>query len=271
MPPQLPIVEDMPIEEYHAHPYYSKTNIVHARRSTQYVIDMRKNPPDPSPAQALGSAFHKIVLENGMVGEEIILVDAGVRRGKVWDEAVKNNPGKILLLAKENEDLTPMVDSVRTHKRASQLLKQGMPEVSFFAKLDLGEDQLPVKCRPDWLPGALQIVDLKTAREVEPEPFGRAAYNFHYHWSAWLSCKIVELVTGQPHVYYFIATENKYPHTTVCYQVRPQVQWLAEQEIFPVLVRLAEAHNKNRFKEIAPDTILDLELPYWAMKRVVNE
>ncbi len=264
------VVDEMEIQEYHNHPAYSKTDISRAKRSTSYVGVKRNADWVGNAAMDMGSAVHMLLLEPEKADAEIAYSKAGTRRGKVWDRDFDNNLGKILLLNKERDPVELMVESVLNHKRAANLLTGGKAEQSFFCRLKGPGYDLPVKCRPDYLPGSLRIADLKTTRNIEPEQFGKDAYNLKYHWSAWLTCKIVRQVTGQHHTYFFVCVENQEPYETVVYQTKPNVLALAEAEIEPVLERLSDDHHRGRFSAIAADNILELTLPGWAFGRMRN-
>ena len=288
----MPMIEDMPIESYHSHLSYSKTDLVHAERSTQYVKDMRLNPKDQSPAQAMGTAVHMLLLEPDKAEHELVTIEAGVRRGKVYDQALIDHPHSTILLRKEWDDIEPMMESGKQHPFGEHLGK-GPAEASFFCDLQVEDMTLPVKCRPDLLPyfdqyleskrfndqyridhpdeeipdPVIVIIDLKTARDVTQEGFGRAALNYHYHWSAWLTKKIIEIETGLQSEYYFMAIENNYPHETVIYRAMPWDIELAELEIEPVLYSLAKAHCRDEWREIEPQGVVPLSLPKWAFTR----
>lgn len=267
----MSIEHDLPMEEYLKHPNYSKSDLSNAKRSTQYVRDMRLNPFDATAAQAMGSAVHMLLLEPEKAEDGIITIDAGIRRGKLYDAALEDFPNSIIVLRKEWDDIEPMVESAKQHGFSKNVLGKGPAEVSFFTDISVQGIPLPVKCRPDLLPGFLaggmMVIDIKTARDVTPEGFGKAAYNYHYHWSAWLTTKVLEIETGKPHHYYFMAIENHYPHETVIYQAMPWDYDLAAHELEPIMARLAAAHSTGEFKEIEPKGVMHLELPQWAFNR----
>jgi hypothetical protein len=269
------IIHNMPMADYHAHPNYSKTDLVRARRSPGYVRVMRDNPPDPSPAMILGTAVHLLVLEPDRAKEELVVAKAKTRRGKAWDEEAKEHEGKLILLEKEAEPAYEMEASVRSHELAVQLVSNGYAEVSAFCDLSLDDGLsdiplvLPVKCRPDYVPEPGLITDLKTARTIDPDGFSRDGYNFKYHWSAWLSCRIMEQVTGQPQTYYFVVVENKFPYETVVYKATGETIAIAEAELDDVIGGLAASHEENEFEPIAANTVLNFDLPAWARRKAL--
>jgi len=262
------IIPEMNINEYHTDRSYSKTDIVRALRSTGYVRQMREMEQPDSGAKEMGSAVHSYVLEPEKALRDVAYSSAGSRKGKQYESDKALNLGKILLLEKEREAVGSMVESIWNHPKANELTTGGKAEHSIFADMEIEGHHLPMKCRPDYLPGSLRITDVKTTRNIAPEAFGKDSYNFHYHWSAFITTRMVKLLTGLDHVYYFVAVENKPPYETVVYQARPNIIALAEEEIMPVLQRLAIAHDSGRFQGIADNTILDLELPRWAYSKM---
>jgi hypothetical protein len=266
------IIHNLPMQDYHQEQSYSKSDLVNAERSPDYVLKMREKPKAPSAAMAKGSAVHLMLLEPEKVDDDLVVAKCGTRRGKVWDKAFDENPGKIIILESEMPDINAMVQSARHHPIAKDWLGRGHAEASCFCEFEADGFNLPVKCRPDLLPGELKVVDVKTASDVTPGGFGRAAYNFRYHWSAYLTNAILAEITGHPHTYYFLAIENQFPFECVIYEAFSGAIDLAESELSPIMARLAMAHNTGIFKKITEKKeILGLSLPYWAIRRLSYE
>lgn len=266
------IIYDLPLQLYLQEKSFSKTDLEHAERSPDYVLKMRDQPDKATVTMNLGSAVHMAILEPERAEKDIVIAECAARRGKVYDQLKEENPNAIILLEKESIDLMKMVESVYVNNTLQEWLSTGSTEVSCFAELEYGGNKIPVKCRPDLLPGATKIIDIKTARDVTPHGFMYASYNYHYHWSAYLSCEILEKITGHPHTYHFIAIENKYPYEVVIYNAGNTVQALAEMELWPVLSKLAMAYQTNYYPKITQENeILELEMPQYAMNKMLYQ
>jgi hypothetical protein len=121
-----------------------------------------------------------------------------------------------------------------------------------------------LKCRPDYLPANGVVVDLKTTGDIHN--FTRTAHNLKYHWSAWLTCRGLTQITGQPHSqYYFAVIEVEEPYDSMMVQVMPEHFELAEYEIMELLPRLA-ACDRDNFWPGLPDEVVAMEMPSWAFK-----
>jgi hypothetical protein len=124
-----------------------------------------------TPAMAVGSAVHALVLEHG---DGIVRFD-GSRRGKEWEAFRTVHANETILTAVEYEKAVQMAGAVTAHPRAAELLI-GVKELAVEWKL--GERDCMGRLdsiRPD---GA--IVELKTAADASPRGFQRAAEKFGY-------------------------------------------------------------------------------------------
>lgn len=264
------ITQNLTLEEYLDDDAYAKTDIVNAARSPKYVKQMRAQRKPATSAMIIGTAVHLLILEPERAKTDLVVVDIKGRRGKTWDAAVADNPGKTVITSNEWETVEQMAESVAVHPRTIEFLTGGMAEVSCKCEFDLASDgtydspfYLPIKCRPDYLtPG--RVIDVKTARDVTPDGFGRAAYNYHYHWSAALTLRVLKALTNVDHVYYFLTVENVYPFETVIYKTDRTDVDLANEELRDVMGNLANAHETKRFDPIAANEILNLTLPKYA-------
>ena len=124
-----------------------------------------------TPAMAVGSAVHALVLEHG---DSIVRFD-GTRRGKEWLAFQEAHANETILTATEYERAVQMAGAVTSHPRAAELLI-GVHELA--VEWRLGERACMGRIdsiRPD---GA--IVELKTAADASPRGFQRAAERLNY-------------------------------------------------------------------------------------------
>jgi exodeoxyribonuclease VIII len=124
-----------------------------------------------TPAMAVGSAVHALVLEHG---DGIVRFD-GSRRGKEWTAFQDAHADQTILTAVEYERAVQMAGAVTSHPRAAELLI-GVHELAIHWKI--GERDCMGRLdsiRPD---GA--IVELKTAADASPRGFQRAAERLNY-------------------------------------------------------------------------------------------
>lgn len=128
-----------------------------------------------------GHAAHALVLGTGL---EIVEIDAKDWRSKAAQEErdQAHDEGKVPLLSKRYAELREMAAAVKDHPLASELLRDGRPEVSAFS-VD-PETWVRRRARVDWLTefrGQTTAMDYKTTKSAEPRAFASSAASIGYH------------------------------------------------------------------------------------------
>jgi hypothetical protein len=193
--------------DYHADPALGSTSLktLATRTPAHYQHDLTH--PKFSDAFTLGTAAHSVILEGDPSG--IVVVDADNWLTKSAKEARSAALGSELqpLLAKEWAQVLAMRDAVMAHPAVSASFTGHRAEHSVFWE----EDGLMLKCRPDaWQPGAL--IDLKTARDANPNEFGKTAHEYGYHQSAAHYIDGVKAATGEELPFHFVLVEKTEPY-----------------------------------------------------------
>jgi len=193
---------------YHADSALGSTSLKTLATRTPAHYQYEKLNPKSSAAFDLGTAAHSLILEQDESG--IVVIDVDAKRGKVWTEpaSAAEADGKIALTSKEWAQVVAMRDAVMAHPFARGLFTGHKAEHSvFWQELD----GLILKCRPDaWQPGAL--IDLKTARDANPNEFGRTAHEYGYHQSAAHYIDGVKEATGEDLPFHFVLVEKTAPY-----------------------------------------------------------
>lgn len=175
-----PGLYDIPAELYHGDPIpggsLSSTGarklVTECPAKFKHWLD---NPQPHNKALELGTAAHKLVLDDG---PELVLVDA-----EKWNtDAIKAEvaairaAGDIPLKRHELEQVHAMAAALRQHEEAAALLEpgSGVAEQSAFWE----DNGVWRRARFDWLRDDGQIVDYKTARSCRREDLEKA---FHEH------------------------------------------------------------------------------------------
>lgn len=192
--------------DYHADEALGSTSLktLATRTPAHYQHDLMH--PKSSAAFDLGTAAHSLILEQDESG--IVVIDVDAKRGKVWTDpaSAAEAEGKIALTSKEWAQVVAMRDAVMAHPFARGLFTGHHAEQSVFWE----EDGLMLKCRPDaWQPGAL--IDLKTARDANPNEFGKTAHEYGYHQSAAHYIDGVKAATGEELPFHFVLVEKTAP------------------------------------------------------------
>lgn len=201
------IYEGISNRDYHADPALGSTSLKTLATRTPAHYQHDKAHPKSSDAFTLGTAAHSLILENDW--RSIVVVESENWTTKAAKEAKATalTEGKQPLLTKEWIQVQAMRDSVMRHPVARKLFTGHRAEESVFWE----EDGLMLKCRPDaWKPGTL--VDLKTARDANPNEFGKTAHEYGYHQSAAHYIDGVKAATGEDLPFRFVLVEKTEPY-----------------------------------------------------------
>ena len=197
--------------DYHRSEALGSTSLKTLATRTPAHWQHEKLHPKSSAAFDLGTAAHSLILEQDESG--IVVIDVDAKRGKVWTDpaSAAEAEGKIALTSKEWAQVVAMRDAVMAHPFARGLFTGHKPEQSVFWEEPWGDDGLLLKCRPDaWQPGAL--IDLKTARDANPNEFGKTAHEYGYHQSAAHYIDGVKAATGEELPFHFVLVEKTAPY-----------------------------------------------------------
>jgi hypothetical protein len=206
-----------------------------------------------TPAMAVGSAVHALVLEHG---DSIVRFD-GTRRGKEWLAFQDAHANETILTASEWDQAAQMAGAVTAHSRAAELLI-GVHELA--VEWRLGERACMGRIdsiRPD---GA--IVELKTAADASPRGFQRAAEKFGYFAQlAWyIGGQAAANPTGpSTDDAYIVAVESKPPYVVQTFAVTPHAIDLGRRTYRLWLEMLAVCEASGEWPGYQEsDVILDL-------------
>jgi exodeoxyribonuclease VIII len=221
----------------------------------------------------------------------VFFADVAARRGKAWAEAKDAAPdGAVILVGAEQaeyldivKDLPPgvvwltqgeadtvaaMVEGARNHPRVLSLLSaDGMAEVSLYWTEGEGKDARRMKARADLVityADRVILVDLKSARDVDPRSFGAAAARFGYHGQLAHYAHGLEQVYKLPVECCIIAVESSAPHDAAVYHLDDLAMEAGCQMRDRLLSELAECEAAQEWPGQVPHAAT-LQLPVWAL------
>ena len=273
------VVDGMSAEIYHADKTSISSTGLRALLTpgcpAQFKYD-RDNPPAPKKEFDLGHAVHGEVLGEGPEIDVLPFDNYLTKAAKeARDEA--REMGVVPLLRHEWAQVQAMAEAVRRHRVAGPLFEPGtgVAERSLYWT----DKATGVRCRvrPDWLKhrgeGRLIVVDLKTAKAVDPTALQRAVYEHGYHAQAAFylnGVKALGMHGDQEPAFVFVFQSKTAPYLV----------HLIELD-FPALT-LGAARNERALRIYAEcertgiwpgfnDRITYLPLPPWAEKRDQEE
>ncbi|SOD80039.1 PDDEXK-like protein of unknown function [Streptomyces sp. 1222.2] len=236
----------------------------------------RDNPQAPKREFDLGHAVHTEVLGEGPE-VDVLPFDSYLTKPAKQARDEGREMGAVPLLRQEWSQVQAMAEAVRKHPVAGPLFTPGSGIAERSIYWTDPATQVRCRIRPDWLKpageGRLIVVDLKTARAVDPNALQRAVYEHGYHAQAAFyleGSKALGLHNGQEPAFIFVF-QSKTP---------PYLVHLVELD-FPALT-LGAARNERALRIYADcertgnwpgfnDRITYLPLPPYAEKRDQEE
>lgn len=259
------IIPNLPIEEYHAHPYLGSSTLARARRSWAHA----KTPFDSTKAMEFGAGFHTLVGEPTLFNFRYTQAPEGIDRrtkeGKaLWAEFTAANEGKTILSSDEWHQMNGMLQSILNHKIALRLLTGGVAEQSYF--WTDAESGVGCKCRPDYYRSNDAIVDLKTAEDASESAFVRTLSQYGRHIQTALYLDGVSAVTGREHkVFVHLVIEKKPPYAIAIYSLDDVSIEQGRREYKKLLGQYAYLEKIGEWPAY-PEEVKAVSLPDWAFK-----
>lgn len=193
--------------DYHRDEALGSTSLKTLATRTPAHYQHDKAHPKTSDAFDFGTAVHSLILEGDESGVGVWNFPAWTTKAAKEAREESRASGKIPMLEKDWQQVEAIRDAVMAHPFARGLFTGHKAEQSVFWE----EDGQMLKCRPDaWQPGAL--IDLKTARDANPNEFGKTAHEYGYHQSAAHYIDGVKAATGEELPFHFVLVEKTAPY-----------------------------------------------------------
>jgi hypothetical protein len=259
----------LPAEEYHRRELgiVSNTALKYVRRSPAHYrawIDGLHERKD-TPALAFGRAFHMALLEPEKFAATYVEQPEFGDLRKTENKAAKaawlaDNAGREPIEGMAT--LLAMVESVRRHPLASQMIRDGKPELTLSWKDE--DTGLSCKSRLDYYVESLgMIADVKTAEDASWDEFRRdvAKYDYHVQDALYRSAALALDMPVQHFV--LLAVEKSPPYAVATYTLDAEGIGRGYQAARRDMDTLAHCLKTGRWPAY-PETIREIEVPPWA-------
>jgi hypothetical protein len=266
-----------PIEAYHSNPAisHSKLELFRRRPVLYYKRYIAKTLPEQeqSPAFRMGSAVHCAVLETKTYHDRYATKPEGIDRrtkeGKAaYAEYEARHAGKTLISSEEQDAVDNIYEEISNHPVASQLLGEGLPELTWRTK-----GPIALQCRTDWFRESASVlgdgplvVDLKTTESLDDEAFSnfeRSAFKFGYHRQAGFYCSLISELTGKPVTKFaFLVVEKQEPYGIRIFSLSERAIILGQEETVADLKRIKNCLDLGAWPNLAEDVRI-LHIPKW--------
>lgn len=187
-----------------------------ARSPMHYAYGLEHEEPTTS-AMGKGSGVHAIIASNKRV---VAYAEGKQRRGAEYETFKAANPDALILTSKEYDATMGMVDAVRRHSEAMELLSGAdahVEETILFDYCGRAARSTPDAWRLS--EGSGRVVELKTTQTSEPDQLMRQCARMHYHAQLAFHAEALKTAHGAHTVdAYLVAVEATAPHpvTILC-------------------------------------------------------
>jgi len=227
------------------------------------------HPRPDTPALAFGRAVHLAVLQPDLYGDEVVAYTGKTRRGKAWDAFSEEHAGRQIITQTEEATIAAIVAAVESHPDAGPMVA-GLD----YAERSIAwtEDGRDMRARCDLIrfaDGRVLLVDLKTARDIDPRAFGRSAVQYGYHGQMAHYAAGLEALLGVPVDCAIIAVEKDAPHDVAVYHLDDLAMYAGQAMRRRLLDTLAACEAADKWPGKAPDP-MPLQLPEWAIPDVYS-
>lgn len=262
----------MDSDTYHAAEGISRSGLVRMLRSPAHY----KTPVIPTPIMEFGKNLHTFVLEPDTAKFILYPDDCLVGSGKgqrerkaVFDLNAQER-GQTILKPDDMDKMKHMRDAVHSHPEASELLKDGEPEISGFWQ-DPIHPEITCRIRMDWInKEKMVIVDLKKTRDARLHSFRGDAYRLGYDMEASFYLYGATHITGvEHHDFYFIACEDEPPWGVMVYKASGEMIMEGLKRCARALGLYKECLDKDNWP-CYPEDVQELGLPGWVLRKEVN-
>lgn len=180
----------------------------------------------PSRSMKFGTIAHQMILEPEVFRKNfIVMPDFGDQRKKenkltkeLW---LMDIPKSAVLFTSQDEydDFIGVVSAIANHKKARDIFKEGVSEVSGFFKHE--KTGILCRIRPDFISTRKDLnlfLDLKTARDSSYRGFQKAIWEYRYDIQLALYREGIKQITGHyPEHSGWVVVENKRPYEVAIY------------------------------------------------------
>lgn len=245
--------ESMSEEEYNLLPGIRSTALKYKNKWGSRAYNQKQNlklfgeQKETDPLR-FGNILHEVLIEDRRNWD---VWEGGVRNGKHWDafKEMCEIRGKSILLPKEHQELSLMIDSVSSNKEAMKLLERTVRKEQV---IQFDYRGMPCKVKLDlWLDDNGQA-DIKSSQNASCEGFffkGITKFGYDIQSEFYKLGVQYYLEDDSDLPFHFIVVENKEPYRCAVHQIHPEVAALARSKMFKALDEIAECEESGHWPE----------------------
>lgn len=245
--PEPGIYENVPFEEYLKWDCFNKSKVLPILKSVKHML-MEKKATAP---MNTGNLVETLLLEPHLFEDHYSFLPQTytTQEGNVKPWSANSNDrrkelqdiidsGKIPVKVKDEEDATIIIDAIRSHRTANEMLSNGKPQVSIVWKDET--TGLLCKARIDYLKEKLEINDLKMTNDASPTEFSRTITKFGYDIQACMYQEGYFQLTGERLPFQFVVGEYNEPYCVSTFNPEGEVYEAGKNRFSAAIKKYAE-------------------------------
>lgn len=255
-------------KEYQALDAVNWSTLKELRRSPLHYRHRLATPRDDTAYLAMGRAVHTAVLEPDLFPVQYAVYTESKSKGegakKRWEAFQAANAHRTILDEDDYNRALAIRDAVRSHPRAMAYLERGLAERPVVWTDE--KTGLRCKARLDFVSRSRPaVVELKTARAVEPRRFASAAAQLLYHGQLAFYRAGWRAAHGEDLDPVIIAVESEAPHDVVVYRFDDEARDEGDALAAELLQELATRRRTGEWPGLDRGEEQTLTLPGWAL------
>ncbi len=246
------------------------------RKSAAHVFEEMQHPKASTPALVEGDAIHACILEPSRWKAEYV---AGLDRPRrsaddkqAWLEFEHEHSGKIILTAKQYENVGRIAGAVWEHPTARTILSgAGTNEIGLvWEDVDLGVLCKALVDRLTKHDGRVVAVDLKSAQDASEDAWPRACVKYGYDVQAAFYIDGLHALSPAERGFLMLVIEKKPPYAIKVYEPFPSVLEVGRVKYKRWLAKHAECLKSGIWPGYAEGVTM-FHLPEWAYKEMDDD
>lgn len=264
--------EELSSQAYHEErAHVSSSQLIHILRTpAHFLYHSLQGSSEESDLMRMGTAVHCMVLEPHEFKNRYVFAPRNYDKRLKVDQAelraiAESYPGKTILEPREQITLNKIVDGLRNHAKARQLLAaKGQPELSIFWRDDLTGLDLKVRIDRFIELGSTGIMlEVKSTDNASPEAFARKIVDMDYDLRAVMYADGVQKAYGFTPEIAWLVIERETGFVAT-YRPPPKMLQRARRRYEEARIALAHAKSFNTWPAYQTgETIEPIDLPRW--------
>ncbi len=251
---------DMDFATYRAVPALNNSALdVLARSPLHYKTYIEQPPEPPTPAMQVGSAFHFCALQPDRFRAEVVPDPGWNKNSNKYKEWAADKQDKIILKREQIRNVQHQIEVLRGKQHIMKFLESGWPEKALIWQ----DPETGVWCKGlmDWLTPDLTVVDLKKTQVATKWAFEMSVRRYRYYRQAAFYNRGMAALGMRMKNFVWIASEEEPPNECRAFVADPFEIDNADNEITPLLYRLAECQKKDEWPGY-DDSVVDFGYQY---------